>query len=257
MKKLLLLPLLCIFALACTHTEKDVFIIKGDVKGVKDGTVVHLYEQIRTFWAGKEADTVRNGKFSFRIPLTENARFSVAISVDDPEFPLMTRDIWAVPGEKATIKGDNNIVYSWKIKSNVPAQAEVNRYLQTSQKEYEELAQVLISEKKTLRNMENAQQETMDSLGQLRDSFKMIINRNNIAIMDETPVSEVWIDKLRALSSFVAGQFDEQFQPLREDAERLYKKLSDEEKESAVGKNIRKALDYVPQVYDEIETVTE
>ncbi len=243
MKKSVLL--LCLFAAACGRSGNEgFFVIEGRVKSLKDSTVITLYEQKKNFWVTKDTDTVINGKFAFRVPIKENTMFSVNAPFDDPGFSAMGRDIYGSPGEKAVIKGGNNLIYTWTVKSKVPEQTISDRYMLASKKEYDKLQLLLMEEKKTiLGDPDGNAGKTIDSLKRLREDVRVIILRNDIAIMDETPVSKPWIEKLLSLS-IAARQYDQQ-QWIRDEAIRLYGKLSEDEKNGPQGKRIHMAL-FVP-----------
>lgn len=238
MKKLALI--LCIFALACTHVEKEgCFTIEGHLRGVKDGTVISLFVYDGNMGRGVATDTVRNGRFSFSYPLTENAKLSLGGPYDDPEFPSMSRFIWAAPGEKAVVRGGSTLIFTWKVKSGVPKQIEADRYMLRSKNEYDRVQRLAIEENKARLNPdEGPRRRSIDSLRYLQDDVDMTIFRNNIAVMNETAVSEIWLDKLHALTNMIK-HYPDKYAVLKDDALKLYGKLTTEQKELPMAQAIR------------------
>ena len=238
MKKLALI--LCIFALACTRGGKEgVFTIEGDLKGVADGTVISLFAYDGNMSRGVATDTVKNGRFSFSYPLTGNERLSLGGPYDDPGFPSMVREIWAAAGEKAVVRGGNTLIFTWEVKSKVPEQAEADRYMLRSKNEYDRVQKLSIEENKARLDPDGGpQRRSIDSLRYLRDDVDMAIFRNNIAVMDETRVSEIWLDRLRTLTDMIRRNPDK-FGALTEDAMRLYGRLTAEQRELPVAQAVR------------------
>lgn len=237
MKKLALI--LCIFALACTRSGKEgCFIIEGHLKGVRDGTVISLFAYDGNMGIGVATDTVKNGKFSFSYPLTGSAKLSLGGPYDDPEFPSMGREIWAVSGEKAVVRGDNTLIFTWKVKSRVPKQTEADRYMLRSRNEYDRVQRLQIEENTARLNPEaEPRRKSIDSLRYLQDEVDMVIFRNDIAVMDETPVSEIWLDKLHSLTNTIK-HYPDKYGVFKDDALRLYEKLTPEQQELPVAQAV-------------------
>lgn len=226
---LILCLLLCLLAAAWISAPGGEFLIEGRVDGLGDGTVISL-----TKWDGNTGrriaqDTMTDGRFSFTVPMTENAKLSLSGNYDDDRFPSYGRDIWAVPGEKVTVTGTGAFVYTWKVESRVPEQAVADAYMLQSEKEYNRIQQLSVESNKAraIANR-NTAMTVMDSLETLENAVQLAIFRNHIALMDRTPVSDIWLDELKTVANMVKHY--ETYAILRDDALRLYEKLTPEQK---------------------------
>lgn len=244
MKKIVFL--VCVAIAACSQPATRNFKIEGILSGVKDGTEISLYRYDGGVPVGVDTTAVVNGRFSFSCPVAALTRLSISGPFGDPEFPAMSREIWAEPGGRATVKGGDTLIFTWAVRSKVPEQKIADRYMLRSKDEYNRVQRLQIEENmarlagETGYGAATAERKSIDSLKYLRDDVDMIINRNNIAVMDETPISEIWLEKLYALSSLVKRS--DKYAVLKSDAVRLYERLSDEERQSNVAQAIHKNL---------------
>ena len=219
--------LLSLFASACApRVPENEFHIKGGVAGLRDSTIIEL-----TQWDGNSGrriatDTIVEGRFSFIVPTTEKIQLSISGSYGDDSFPNMLRYIYAEPGEKITITGEGTLYGTWSIKSRVAEQRESDAYILQSRDEYVRNQQLSIEQNKarTARN-----RPAFDSLRALESESDMAIMRGNVAVMDRTPVSEIWLDELRGLAMMIGAY--ENYGVFREDAVRLYERLTPEQRE--------------------------
>lgn len=242
-----LIFLLCLAAVSCRQVPENEFHIEGRLTGIRDSTVISLVKYEGNVGRRFATDTLINGRFSFVYPLTENASLSLSGPYNDPEFPSMGREIWAAPGEKATVTGNNTLIYTWKVKSRVPEQKEADRYMLRSETEYNLLQQTWIERDKLYRLRSNAQKPgkdklnaSLDSLERVADNLFIKISRNDIDIMNKTDVSEIWLDQLRGLSVMIKHY--DKYAELRADAERLYERLMPEQRELPTAQEIGLSL---------------
>jgi thiol-disulfide isomerase/thioredoxin len=235
--------LFCLFAAACTpRVPENEFHIEGRVAGLRDSTVIEL-----TQWDGNTGrriatDTVFGSIFSFVLPMTENTRLSISGRSD--EFPSVLRYIYAVPGEKITITGEGALYGTWDIKSRVPEQREADRFIFNSKDEFIRMQLISIEMKKVstelMKEYSERNRAVYDSLIGLGNDVNLKMDRNNIALMDETPFSEVWLEKLEGLSRMTSHGGN--WAALKDDAVRLYERLTPEQKELPAAQTTKFAL---------------
>ena len=234
----LCLPFAAMLASACSpRVPAGEFHIEGRIAGLTDSTVISL-----TQWDGNSGrqiatDTVFDGRFSFVVPTTENMQLSIGGIYGDDRFPNSLRYIFAKPGEKIEITGEGTLYGTWNIKSRVPQQREADAYISQSREERIRSQQLSIEQNKARAELNRP---AYDSLRALEDEIDITIMRGDIAVMDRTPVSDLWLDKLLSLSR-MSGAY-ESWSILKKDAVRLYEKLPPEQKELPEAQAIKFSL---------------
>ena len=217
------------------------FRIEGRIDGLGDSAVIVLYKREGNVGKSIAQDTVAGGRFSFTVPMTENAKLSISGDYGDNRFPSYGREIWAAPGEKVTVTGDSTLVHTWKVESSIPRQREEDAYMLLSENEYIRVQQLSIEEKKARniadRNVANA---VIDSLRVLESELYMTIRRNDIALMERTPFSDTWLDILQSLAGLI--KYGGGFTVFRDDVLRLYERLTPKQKELPAAQDIRISL---------------
>ncbi len=219
----------CFLASAWMPVPENEIRIEGHIDGLGDGAVIVLFKYEGNLGMSIAQDTVTDGRFSFTVPVTGNEKLSLSGKYGDDRFPSYGRDIWAVPGEKVTVTGTGAFVYTWKVESRVPEQAVADAYMLQSEKEYNRIQQLSVERNKARAIAdENTSKAAVDSLQLLSDAMQIKIYRNHIALMDRTPVSDIWLDELQTVAMMVKHY--EAYAVLRDDALRLYEKLTPEQK---------------------------
>ncbi|MCS2681331.1 hypothetical protein NXV81_16425 [Bacteroides ovatus] len=67
-----------------------------------------------------------NGQFSFRDTVSTTRK--MLIMSDNRGFPGTWLEVWIAPGEYIEIKGQDKLVKTWEVVSDVPEQQEENRF---------------------------------------------------------------------------------------------------------------------------------
>jgi thiol-disulfide isomerase/thioredoxin len=184
---------------------------------------------------GIASDTVFDGRFSFIIPMTENARLSISGPYEDDDFPPVSRDIFAVPGERITITGEGTLYGTWRIKSRVPEQREADAFILRS-KDLRIRNQLISIEQNKARTAGN--RPALDSLRALESEIDMEIMRSDIAQMERTPVSDIWLEELEGIAMMV-GAYENYAAGFRDAAVKLYERLTPEQKELPAAQTIK------------------
>lgn len=254
MKSIVCIALLCLGSLTA-QAQKE-FTVQGKIKGMKDGTIVTLFRMDGNTGRSIGNDTVKNESFLLREKTAEDGVEKLSLSVRGGGFPSMGLEIWVAPGSRVRITGDNCYLYTWKVKSPIEEQKIRSGFVEDSRElwdEYQRLGvetyslmskyysdKVNDGEKKAIR-------ARCDSLRKTQDALSLQIAGRELDRLKKTPVSEVWMDKLRGLamqSTYLKGF------PYKKEVVALYEGLSGEWKQSETGKTIGTFL-FPPVVVNE------
>ncbi len=230
MKKLLFSSL---FLLSCfaSHAQHE-YTIEGDVKGVKDGTLVSLFLTDGRVGSVVASDTIRNGKFFFKRNAGESGMDQLSLMCNrEADFPPMSLEIYATPDAQIKVTGTNTLIYTWKVDSPVKEQQEYNRFIENSRDLWDEYQRLAIKSR-SMRSAPEAEQKAMRAKS---DSISAIIDKRELKLMQELPVSSIWMDKLFGLSMSV--KYNPKF-TYKVETLALYNRLSEEQKASIKGQEI-------------------
>lgn len=251
-------------ALLCTmiaQAQRE-FTIEGTLVGVKDGTVLYLNRNEGNLLSRVHSDTVRNGKFHFRGTTLENTPECLLLDTHEKGFPNIWLDVWVAPGSKTAIYGTNKLIRTWKTTSSLKEQKIQNLYTNATRELMDKRQEIMIkvrdlfdiigskssseSEKKEARNEINRLYENIFKVSVQMDSVE-------IKISQKTPISTVWIEKLKGFSS------DCKYLPgfsYKKEVIELYNRLSKVEKASDIGKEITATL-FPPEIVKEGEEMAD
>ena len=102
------------------------FRIEGELTGVPDSTVLSLYRVDGNLLKPMQADTVIDGRFSFRDTITTDPR-CLALMGRGEGFPPTWLDVWVGSGTVVHIKGEGKGLRTWFVESRLPEQEEQSR----------------------------------------------------------------------------------------------------------------------------------
>ena len=229
---------------AVSAQAQNEFTIKGAVTGLKDSTVIMLFRSDGQVMSSIAQDTVFNESFCFREKTAEDKPEAVMLMARDKDFPNTWLDVWVAPNAVCTVSGNNKLLRTWDVSSNIKEQQILNRYKQATFDETNLDQELSIERMKKISLLRSGNLSTEDSdklkkemaeVEKKQDSVRHIISKKEIGIMQQTPVETIWMDKLRGLS--MEMKYMKDF-PYKKEVFALYEKLSDDEKQSAVGKEI-------------------
>ena len=241
MKKTLLTGLFLLAGLA-TQAQNEIT-IDGKVSNVKDGLVINLFRNDGRVGTTIATDTIESGTFHFKVK-PEKELDQLSLYVRSNEFPSMSRELYATPNARIQVSGEDNLIYTWVVKSNVKEQQENDRYLFAAKKMWIEFQQIAAKESALWGIIDSSTATTDDKqaakneMKQLREQSAKIqleISKVEIGLMKEAPVTTIWMDKLYGLSMGV--KYGTNY-PYTEEVKALYARMSDEQKNSAMGKMI-------------------
>lgn len=237
-----------LFLAATTAYSQNEFTIKGKVAGLKDSTLISLFRSDGQVMSAIDQATVIQESFSFKGQTADNEPEALSIIVQGEGFPNTWLEVWVAPNTVSTISGNNKLLRTWDVSSNIKEQQTLNQYKKATLAEtnMEQELSIKMMEKILLLRSGNLPTEKndklkkeIDALRQKGDSIRFAIAKKEIEIMQQAPVETIWINKLRGLSMIT--KYVENFL-YKEDILALYKKLPDSEKQSAIGKEITNNL---------------
>ena len=221
MRKYIIVPVLLAVVLVmmchCTSDRKatvpaNEYLIQGELANLSDSIVIGLYVDEGNIFNLVARDTLLNGKFSFRDTVSVTKK--MLIMSDNKGFPGTWLEVWIAPGEYIEIKGEDKLLKTWEVVSDIPEQAEENRFTACAMAQQKELMQHLAAEYDWQRMMfidhagdqefEKKGWAKIDSIRKLTTPLRQEIWKKELEYMKEAPISKVWIDKLLLYAS-VAG----------------------------------------------------
>lgn len=161
----------------------------------------------------------------------------------DLDFPSMALNIYATPDAKIKVTGTNTLIYTWQVDSPVKEQQVYNKFTKKSRDLLDEFQRLSIQDRK----MRSAPSAERNAGRAKRDSISAIIDKHNLELMQELPVSSVWLDKLLGLSMTVRYKPEYAY---KEETLALYNRLNEKQKASPSGQEIATNL-FPPKAVEE------
>ena len=244
MKRTIISSLLLLLAL--NILAQNEITIEGKVTNVEDGSRVRLFR-----WDGRvgiaiASDTIENGNFYFKVEAVKELE-KLSLSGLSPKFPSIGRELFVTPGCHMSISGNGYKILGWNVKSKVKEQQEYDFYMNAAREEYDALQDWLI-QRNVYEKMLTSETATEEERKIAKDKFKDVsfltkcefqLEGKKIEAMKDRPITSIWLDNLQQFSSSVNYYPD---YPHREKVFELYNRLSDEQKESEIGKIITAQL---------------
>ena len=213
---------------------QEAYSIRGKVNGVEDGTVILLGVQHTRQTESIAQDTVRDGMFSFagRVDsLTLMARFGDGRSA----IPPVWKELWVAPGAKVRVSGDDCLIRTWRVESDLPEQAEMNRYSERL-RPYDLEQQVLLLQMQGMGRKDPRRDSLRNRMEVVQDSGWRV----EVEMLETAPVTPYWMKRM--LSHALSSQYSGGEYPFRDRLEMLCGRMSDVQKESPEGRRILSAL---------------
>ena len=251
-----LLACISLFCVACSESVKltgNEFFIEGKISGVEDGVVIGLIR-----WEGNSgsriaSDTLKDGRFTLKAEAISNPE-RMTISPQGEGFPSLIISVWVAPRTKIKIRGTGKLHPLWEIKSSLSYQKEENRYINQSRDVIAELAHISAERNDMIKKIMSASsrdeslpyRKIVDSLDVINDSLSIIKNYADIDIMEKTDVSPVWLYKMYVIASYLGIP---KYKEFREKVEKLYNKMSEDDKTTLLGYYITASI-FPPNVVE-------
>lgn len=232
MKKGFLALLAVTLLIACNPSKPKTIIIEGDVPLLPDSTEIRLSKWQGDLGFRLMTDTVINGKFYFEIE-SDSVPALYSLYINDNNFSGYGLDFWAY-NNKTVIKGNTYHPRTWEVKSNLPEQKELYRYLLASKNELDQLQSLSIERNKLFdKSRSEAVRKRFEEIDSLSAPLDLQMAYNNVDIISKTKISPISLKQLRSASYYVNED-----SVLRQLVIQQYDRLSEEEKQSIVGEAI-------------------
>ena len=244
-----------LFSLACSNSARlsdNEFLIEGKISGIEDGTTIELSMRDGDGKTISIADTIKNGRFSFRAETSSDLDQVMIFNRNDNGFPPMQLRVWIAPGAVIKINGNGKLHPTWEVKSTIPNQKEENRYANNSRDILTQYARVTLEinelgEKARAAVTEEEANEfikTRNLLIPKIDSLNLKRAFADIEIMEKTAVSPIWLEKMNYIANRykLADPDNNMIANLRQKAQELYGKISEDDKNSPLGIAIKTSL---------------
>lgn len=243
-----LLAIVCMVMCHCTFNRKasvaaNEYLIQGELANLPDSIVIGLYEEDGSILNCVWRDTLMNGQFSFRDTVSTTRK--MLIMSDNRGFPGTWLEVWIAPGKYIEIKGQDKLVKTWEVVSDVPEQQEENRFTACVMAQQKELMQHMAAEYDWQRMMfidhpgdrefESQAWVKIDSIRKLSMPLQQEIWKKEMEYMEEAPISPVWMDRLLLFASMMKY---ETIMPYKEEVKNLYARMSEADKQTDNGQEI-------------------
>ena len=208
MRKYIIVPVFLAVVLVmmchCTSDRKatvpaNEYLIQGELANLSDSIVIGLYVDEGNIFNLVARDTLLNGKFSFRDTVSVTKK--MLIMSDNKGFPGTWLEVWIAPGEYIEIKGEDKLLKTWEVVSDIPEQAEENRFTACAMAQQKELMQHLAAEYDWQRMMfidhagdqefEKKGWAKIDSIRKLTTPLQQEIWKKELEYMKEAPIVTV------------------------------------------------------------------
>ena len=236
--------------LTTLHAQQSLVVI-GEVKNIEEGTVFNLSETDGTGLSGRysiEEDNgkVINGRFQLNYKSYNPASRHFALYSNSPHFGghWTALDIWAEQGDTIYVKGNDNFIGNWEVKTRAPEQKEWDLIRKATAKEYKAFQQAWLdyeAYRQYRRDTEMSEAEwdsTKVILAQkdtLRIKNRTLWFKSQLIAMKELPVTDFWMDKLSTLIYFASNNREMLEEPIKE----LYMLKGDKIDRKPDGKSVR------------------
>ena len=236
---------LALSAAGCTGNSApgdNEFIIEGYVNNIPDSSTITLFANYGNVGKSVAVDTVTGGRFMFRDTVSCLKKYSI---MGGKGFPSVSLEVWVAPGERIRIRGNDNLVETWTVKSGLPYQRYEDEYRKAGFPE-----RALVLENRVLMNdvasemraaVGNDQtalrraREKMDSIFKVNAPLDSIVDIRKLDYLAEAPVNEIWMEKYGSYVRIL------QYDPDNFNADRirsLYSRLSEDDLQTETGRMI-------------------
>ncbi len=242
------LAVIGILLFAASVSAQKKIIITGQLKGVEEGTKFFLMKQEGNVGTGVSKDSVVNGRFRIEYTPENQGVEQYSLMADGKGFPSMSLKLWAKAGATITIEGNDKLIYTWKVNSNIPEQKEWAYFINANKKDWTEYQQfsakrnALINQyrdsklSKEERKAIKKEIDLVDSLSKIPD---YTIQKNNLALLQKGKMTPTRLEILNAVASAIKWNGADEFKPA---VQKIYTSLGADLKNSAEGQKIALVL---------------
>lgn len=230
-----LFALIVLTGLSQTAYCQQPYNIEGKLNGVADGTVITLMTNEGNLLSTIATDTLRNGIFHFSGNVKETT--ALAIMGTSPGFPSQWLDIWVTSGSRVSIYGEDKLLKTWKVSSDISQQKQQQRFMNYSKQPLKQFQELSVEERALFDQREGADAQKhailkrgIDSLRHLQDSLRNIISSNELSMLATSPKHDsYWMSVLNGLAQAARYSDDK---TIRSRTLKIYEALNATEKSS-------------------------
>lgn len=214
------------------------FVIEGKTKNMKEGVCLRLFRMEGGIGHGIAVDTLRGDSFRFEQQTSGEGTDKLLLMVTEGNLHTMALELWARPGGHIKLTGDDMLVYTWQVESDVPQQHIRQLFVDDSRKLWNEYQQNDIQEKRLYNRyrskditdeMKKELRSQGKKLSEINKEIKTRIDANVIKRMRLLPVDDIWMEELEKLSIGVKYNPNH---PYRQEVMELYNGLSEEQRKT-------------------------
>lgn len=234
------------FCASSAYGQKTVT-IEGDIRNMPDTVVIGCAEKKGNSMNFRPEDYEKmvNGKFKFTREVDKTAL--MYISLNNTGYT-----VWVKPGANIKITGEAPYVQNWQAVSDIPIpeQTELSRFREATREENIQIHDLTAECMKLIPKI-----RAKDSIAKFRfDSLRLAVNnihdriilQKELEIMVDHPVTDAGLAELRdAAKSCKAGKLKDKALVVS-----VYSKLTDEQKQSQLGKEITSLLSITSTVQE-------
>ena len=235
------LATVCGFAQDVEPADACYYEIMGELRNVPDSTVIRLLRIDGNVGRSFANDTIIDGRFHFWInPVSSKEELSL-ICFPCKDFPAMELRLWASPGDKVKVTGENTLIFTWKVEGGPQENISWQAYLNDSRELWNQTQRnsILVNELRIqARNLSEEEKITIrqkiDSLLKDDEMLTGQIYSNEIRRMKKSAVDAIWMKKLNVLAMEV--KYRKNF-PYRKEVIALYNSLTEEQKQEQLAQD--------------------
>lgn len=230
MKYLYLALFSSLLLFSCKQNISKEVVIKGHLKNVEDGTIVHLFEN--NMDEPFIIDTIVNNKFEFVFQDTiVSCLREMKVVIYDGN-PVVNHVFFWVQSP-SHIELNTNEPYFWEVKSNVKEQNEANKYSEVNKDLMSQVSKTLLDINKAINKMEEDADDTQfNSLRSVLHNIQDSIVINEVAIWEKNQTySDFWYNKLLQYAETI---YQNENSPIKNRVLAIYNNLSEEQKSNEI-----------------------
>jgi thiol-disulfide isomerase/thioredoxin len=246
--------LICLTTCILTTFAQQKIIITGQLSGVKEGTPISLMKVEGSVGSEVAKDSVRNGQFRIEYTPQNESTENYSLSSYNSGFPSIGLKLWAKAGKTIKIKGENNLLYTWEVTSDIPEQKEWSYFVRSNKDSWNAFQQLSIQRNAIIekyfdseavsKEEKAAARKMIDSIDKASDTYQYKIYKNNLSLLEKASITPVKLELLNDVANMIKWNNIEEF---RDPVLKLYQGLNPDLKNSTHGEMIALTL-FPPKV---------
>ncbi|MBQ3152067.1 MAG: AhpC/TSA family protein [Bacteroidaceae bacterium] len=221
--------------------DADKFLIEGRVENIPDSVAMKLCVLNGGLLSTIAADTAIGGHFSFADTISAVKKLFLLVKADG--FSTCTLPVWAAPGEYITIKGEDRLLSTWIVNSNLDEQRDENMLQACAMDVLRQCETLLAEETDAMKEIMKHRNDTVvsnrlrkkiDSSREKSFPLLMQVYKARIECMATMPRSRVWMETFVDYAKM--AKLSPKWMPFAEELKALYESLPEESRQSEQGR---------------------